>query len=242
MPSSDNIPNGFIDNNSASGRWNIQNFQIQQSLAKMNTSTLVEIVSCTNEGGLSPVGFVNVIPMVNQVDAAGNAIPHTTIFNVPYSRIQGGTDAIIIDPKAGDIGIALFASRDISKVKSTKKSGNPGSGRTFSYSDAMYIGGLLNGTPSQYVRFSADGVEINSPVEVKAVVGDNSIVLDTTSCTTTIGSNTVLVDSTQWKATIAGQTLLLDSSGLWHNGVSIGSTHQHLDITNTTVFTGTPVV
>lgn len=224
-PSSANPPPGFIGPQTAYGDWNVLQFQIAQSVAKMQTSTLVQVVSCTNDGGVSPVGTVDVIPMVNQIDAAGNPIQHTTIFNVPYARIQGGSDAVIIDPKPGDIGIALFASRDISKVKATKQPGNPGSNRQFSFSDAMYIGGLLNGAPTQYLRYSADGIEINSPQQVKAVVG----------------SSTMIIDETQWKATIAGQTLLLDASGLWHNGVNIGYQHQHSGVTPGPSNTGFPI-
>jgi hypothetical protein len=40
---------------------------------------------------------------------------------VPYFRVQGGADAIIIDPKVGDLGIAVFCSRDITGVKRSKE-------------------------------------------------------------------------------------------------------------------------
>lgn len=126
----------------------------------MQTATLVRVEACTNDGELSPVGFVDVTPLVNQVDGAGNPTPHVTIFGLPYSRFQGGTSAIILDPQAGDIGVAVFASRDISKVKSTKAQANPGSLRTYDFADGIYLGGLLNGTPTQYIRFTDSGIEI----------------------------------------------------------------------------------
>ena len=222
--SSDNIPNGFFSPQTNTGQWNVTNFQIQQSLAKMQTSIPVLVVACTNDGGVSQVGFVDVVPMVNQVDAAGNPIRHTTIFNVPYSRIQGGQNAIIIDPAIGDIGIALFASRDISKIKNTRQSGNPGSARQFSFSDAMYVGGMLNGAPTQYIQFSSDGIVINSPTKTQMVVGDNTMTLD----------------SEQWNATVAGQTLTLSAEGLWHNGVNIGYQHKHTGVTTGSGITGNP--
>ena len=74
-----------------------------------------------------------------------------------------------MDPVAGDIGMACFASRDISKVKATKGRANPGSKRAYNFSDAMYIGGMLNGTPTQYVQFNADGITLASPVAVNLV-------------------------------------------------------------------------
>jgi hypothetical protein len=169
------IPNGFINPSTPWSLYSNIDFMIQQSLLKLQTSTLVKVLSCTNSGGLSPVGTVNVQPMVNQVDADGNAWPHTTIYNVPYSRIQGGQNgnAIIMDPQEGDIGVALFASRDISKVLSTSAAANPGSARRYDFSDAMYIGGLLNGgTPTQYIQFNAGGITIISPtaITIKAPV------------------------------------------------------------------------
>lgn len=144
------------------GDYNNIIFAVTQAINKLQTATLVRIESCTNEGDLSPVGFVDVTPLVNQIDGANppNPTPHVTIYGLPYLRMQGGTSAIIIDPKPGDIGVALFASRDISKVKATKSQSNPGSFRSYDFADGMYLGGMLNGTPTQYLRFGAEGITI----------------------------------------------------------------------------------
>jgi hypothetical protein len=139
-------------------------FVIQQALAKIATMTLVKVVSVTNNGQLSPVGFCDVQPMVNQMDGAGRAVPHGVIHHVPYARMQGGTTAIIMDPKPGDIGIAGFSHRDLSAVKNSKAPANPGSNRRFSYADGLYLGGTLNGTPTQFIQFSDNGVNITTPL------------------------------------------------------------------------------
>lgn len=165
-PDANGIPSGQLKPSSTWGEFNNIAFMVQQALSKMQTATLVSIESCTNAGALSPVGFVDVTPLVNQLDGQGNPTPHVTIHNVPYLRLQGGTNGIIMDPQKGDIGVCVFASRDISKIKSTKKQGNPGSFRQYSFSDGMYLGGMLNGTPTQYVQFSAAGIKIHSPVAV----------------------------------------------------------------------------
>ena len=148
------------------GEFNRITFMVQQALAKMQTATLVRVEACTNAGELSPVGTVDVTPLVNQLDGQGNPTPHVTIHNVPYLRLQGGANGIIMDPQKGDIGVCVFASRDISKIKATKKQGNPGSFRQYSFSDGMYLGGMLNGTPTQYVKFGAAGIKIHSPFSV----------------------------------------------------------------------------
>ena len=158
-PSSDKaqIPDGALLPSSTWGEFNNMAFMVQQALGKMQTATLVRIESCTNSGGMSPVGYVDVTPLVNQLDGQGNPTPHVTIYNVPYFRLQGGANGIIIDPQKGDIGVAVFASRDISQVKATRKQGNPGSHRQYSFADGMYLGGMLNGAPTRYIRFDSDG-------------------------------------------------------------------------------------
>lgn len=204
-PSSDKsqIPDGALLPSSTWGEFNNMAFMVQQALGKMQTATLVRIESCTNAGALSPVGYVDVTPLVNQLDGQGNPTPHVTIYNVPYFRLQGGANGIIIDPQKGDIGVAVFASRDISQVKTTKKQGNPGSHRQYSFADGMYLGGMLNGTPTQYIQFSTAGIRIHSPTRVKIDAPDVLIEAQTveinaststtvTTPTFTVNGNTVL--------------------------------------------------
>jgi hypothetical protein len=146
--------------------FNAMDFIARAVAGGMATTTLVQIVAVENAGEVAAVGFVDVHPMIAQLDGLGNATPHGVVHNVPYMRLQGGANAVIIDPQVGDIGIAVFASRDLSVVKATKAEGNPGSRRRFSMADALYIGGVLNGVPTQWVRFSADGIEIKSDAGV----------------------------------------------------------------------------
>ena len=141
-------------------------FIVSQTLAKLKTVTLVQVVKCTNSGELSPVGYVDVQPMVHQMSGDRKATPHAVIYNIPYFRLQGGKNAIIIDPEVGDIGMCAFANRDISSVKATQAPATPASYRTFDWSDGLYFGGYLNGTPTQFVRFSSDGVQVHSPTKI----------------------------------------------------------------------------
>lgn len=144
------------------GEYNRLHFVIEQALNKMQTSTIVKVVSCTNNGGVSAVGFVDVIPQVKQIDANFKTYSHGIIHNIPYLRLQGGSNAIIIDPEPGDLGICVFANKDISNVKSTKNESAPGSYRRFNFSDGMYLGGLLNTVPANYIQFSNNTVTINT--------------------------------------------------------------------------------
>lgn len=142
-------------------------FIVQQLMSGMATATIVKVVKCTNEGGVSASGFVDVQPLVNMMTGDRVAIPHGVLFSLPYSRLQGGINAVILDPQPGDLGIAVFASRDISAVKKTKAQANPGSFRQYNLADGMYVGGLLNGVPTQYVQFDAAGLTLVSPTAIK---------------------------------------------------------------------------
>jgi hypothetical protein len=141
-------------------------FLIQQVLAKVRTATIVKVLAVTNDGGVTPVGTVDVQPLVQQVDGVGTVTDLQPVFGVPYLRMQGGTNAVILDPQVGDLGIAVFGDRDLSVVVSTKAKGAPGSARKHHLADAMYLGGLLNGTPVQFVQFNAEGVTVKSPTKV----------------------------------------------------------------------------
>jgi hypothetical protein len=164
---------GLADASSSAPGYNEQSFLIWSILKSISGAKLVEVISCTNSGGVSPVGFVNVRPLVNQLDGYGNAVPHGQIFNLPFFRVQGGTNAVICDPAPGDIGLAIVEDRDISAVKNTKAQANPGSRRAFDLSDGLFIGGFLNGTPTQYVQFSSSGITIVTPGDVNIQAAGN---------------------------------------------------------------------
>lgn len=159
--------------------FNSLSFLVRQMLNGVRTATLVQVVSVTNEGGVGPVGLVDVQILVSRVDGAGQVIDAGLVHNVPYFRLQGGANAVILDPKIGDIGIALMADRDISSVKSTKAAAAPGSNRKHDMADALYLGGVLNGEPQQYVRFAAEGLELVSPTKVTVKAPDVAIVSQT---------------------------------------------------------------
>lgn len=139
---------------------------IKTMLAKTRTAIPVEVVAVTNAGGVSPIGYVDIQPLVGQLDGFGTVYPHGVIYNVPYMRIQGGANAVILDPEVGDIGMAVVCDRDISTVKATGKPSPPGSKRRNDMSDAVYLSSIIGAAPAQYVQFSEGGIDIVSPVAV----------------------------------------------------------------------------
>jgi hypothetical protein len=144
---------------------------LSRLIGKTYTATLVK-VNDVKPGGVGPVGFLSATDLIQQTDGNNDGIANEPMENMPYFRLQGGANAIVIDPKPGDIGIALFARRDITVAKQNKSEGPPPSLRTHDVSDGLYIGGILNGAPSQWIRFLDSGVNITStgPLSVDATV------------------------------------------------------------------------
>ena len=136
-------------------------FVIGSVLRRVRTVTLVEVVTAPYGGsGVAPVGFLDAKPIVNMLDGVGNSMPHGTVYRLPYIRLQGGANAVICDPQVGDKGVALICDRDISSVKQNRGQANPGSSRRFSLADGLYLGGVLNGTPNQYIYYTPTGIVI----------------------------------------------------------------------------------
>ena len=157
---------GFQNLSSYNNDFNADTFIIQSLINRISTATLVLVKAVTNQGDVEAPGFVDIQPLVNQIDGKGIAIPHGIISHCPYIRLRGGGNAVILDPKVGDIGLAIICDRDTSSVEANQAQANPGSRRRFDFADAVYVCSILGSIPTQYVRFSESGIEVNSPVEI----------------------------------------------------------------------------
>ncbi|MEY0016030.1 phage baseplate protein [Providencia rettgeri] len=188
-----------------------QEFIINSLIGRVGTVTICRIVKVKG-GGVNPVGFVDIVPMVLQVDGAGNAFDNATVFNVPYFRYQGGSNAVILDPKVGDIGICLISSRDISKIKRTKKDATPDTKRQYDIADSLYIGGILNGTPSQYIHFLDSGINVVATGEIN--MKGSKVILDAPVETT----STIIAAGDITDNTGSGNTKTMASMRITYNG------------------------
>lgn len=200
-------------------------FIIEQILNGVATAALVRIQDCTNAGGVEPVGMVTVQLLVDMVTQEGDTVPHGQLFRVPYVRWQGGVNAVILDPEAGDLGVCVFASRDISAVKGDPEAARtraptagapPGSRRVYSLSDAIYIGGLLNKVPEQFVQFSADGIMLKSPTKVTIEAPQ----IDLKGPITQTGGDVTMAAGLAVSGTMTGQGTNLHTHK--HGGVTVG--------------------
>lgn len=152
--------------NTGNSEYNAMTFMVRQILGQANIATLVEVKAIRTTGRTSAVGIVDVLPLVAQTDGSGHPVPHATIYGVPYLRTQGGACAIILDPHVGDIGLCVFADRDISSVKATHKTQPPGSKRRFNMADGFYFGGWNNVAPTSYIVIDDSSIDVVSPTAV----------------------------------------------------------------------------
>jgi Phage protein Gp138 N-terminal domain len=207
---------GFRENAGEGSEIDALRFVVQQVLAEVATSTVVKVVGARSNGEVAPPGTVDVQILVHQIDGTGAAHPHGTIYNVPYKRNQCGPHGIIMDPKAGDVGVIVCASRDISAVKANQGDASPpGSLRRHDLADALYVGTVIaKGAPQNYVQFTDDGM--------------NLVTLGTISITaTTIHLNGNVV---QQGGTVTS------------NGKHIDNTHVHGEVMSGSSNTTPPVV
>lgn len=216
---------------------NAQQFLMHQFLMGKAFITLA-LVTSVNESG----EVVSVKPMVEGFTGGGDRIPSSVISGVPVWRLQRGASAVIMPPVVGDIGLIAICDRDITAVKATQGSALPGSNRTHSYSDAIYLGGVLNAEPSQYVKFANDGIDIVSPLVVQ--VNGNTVVVNAND---KISLNAPIIEAngqlTQGSGSYAGNATFggtITATGeVTGNGIHL-STHKHGGVQTGSGNTGTP--
>lgn len=169
---------GQMDPADTASEFNQHDFHIRQSLANVRTGIPVKIIA-VHGGGLGPAPTVDVQPLVNQLDGQGNKTSHGTIYGIPVARNQGGGNAIINDPKTGDIGIIAVQDRDISSVKAKKGIANPGSFRQHDLADGVYHAAIINpAIPKQYVMFTDSGIVVADTNGNKLTLGPSGFVMD----------------------------------------------------------------
>ena len=144
-------------------------FVVQSLLSGVNVATLVKVMGVTPGAG-GAAGTVDVLPLLNQVTGNGLGVEHTTVYGLPFFRLQGGANAVVCDPAMGDLGLAVFCDRDTSAIVNQPTSAlsvpgaMPGSYRRFNFSDGFYLGGWgATVVPSQFVQFLVGSLLLQTP-------------------------------------------------------------------------------
>ncbi|MBS5291672.1 MAG: hypothetical protein KHY22_04020 [Sutterella wadsworthensis] len=133
----------------------------------VNTAIPVRVDSIERPAEGGGAAYLKATPLIQQRNAAGDALPCVPIPRLRWFRLQHGTAAIICDPKVGDIGLAVVAHQDVSNLDGGSEPQPPNSFRTFDLSDGFYIGGFWGSAPKTFIRIEDSGdVTITAPQAV----------------------------------------------------------------------------
>lgn len=208
-------------------------FAFRAAMAQVRTTIPVQ-VTAVHGGGLAPVGRVDVQPLIQQMDSAGNVMALPVLYGLPYLRWQGGASAVILDPAVGDIGLVCFADRDVSAVIASGKQSAPGSNRRFSLADGFYMGATLNAEPTQYLQFDPDsGITVNSPKTITEQIGTDSnaarVVMNSSGIVLSFGGHSITINSSGIAisgAVTGDNTATFSGEGTFNGGHTV-SAHVH---------------
>lgn len=176
---------------------------IYRILRMVHTAKLVKVLAVHPYADGSG-GTVDVQPLALNVDTNGTPLTEAPIYGLPWIRLQGGNSAFIVDPVTNDIGLAVFADRDSSGVIAQKAQAVVGSARSHSEMDGLYVGGVLNAAPTQWVKLSAAGIDI------KAV---GALTMEAATIATSSTGNTSITAAGTLTLTGQGQSLVISSTG-----------------------------
>lgn len=153
-------------------------FLVRQIISQsVSTAIPVRVDKVERNGEDGRAGYLSATPLIGQRDAEGNLLPPVSIPRLPYFRLQHGTAAIICDPAPGDVGLAVFAQSDCSRLDGGTEPVTPGSFRSFDMSDGFYIGGFWGKTPETFIHIEQSGA-----VHVKAKTVTTDCEIATTNC------------------------------------------------------------
>ena len=145
-------------------------YVVRQLISEMvNTSALVSVNGVETAGHENAAGNLSATPLVAQTDARGNKLPMAQIPKLRFFRYQAGKAAIVLDPVAGDQGVAVFFKQDSSGVKGgATEAVVPGSFRAFDQSDGVVFPSVQGAAPSVWIELKQDEtITIHAPQGVK---------------------------------------------------------------------------
>lgn len=181
-------------------------------LTTVHTAIPVRVDKVTRPNHSGASGYLSATPLIAQIDNEGNTLPQVSIPKLRWFRYQAGTCAIICDPKPGDVGLAVFAQRDVNALTGGNEPVRPDTFRVFDMSDGFFFGGFWGKTPATYIEINDNKVEIKADVHIIGKV----------TTTDTITADKDIITKTNVKATgeVTGSGINLSSHV--HGGVESG--------------------
>lgn len=164
---------GFQELNTSFNLTNALDFFTDQKLKSIFTCDIVKVINVDEK-------TVDIQPLVYQVNGDNEIMKQEPIYGVPYCRQQAGMNGIILKPQVGDLGVVVYARRDISSVISSGGENVPDTRRFLSENDAIYLCSIASimSQPTRFIEFTELGISItpntkltiNGDVEVTGTV------------------------------------------------------------------------
>ena len=164
---------GFQELNTSFNLTNALDFFTDQKLKSIFTCDIVKVINVDEK-------TVDIQPLVYQVNGDNEIMKQEPIYGVPYCRQQAGMNGIILKPQVGDLGVVVYARRDISSVISSGGENVPDTRRFLSENDAIYLCSIASimSQPTRFIEFTESGISItpntkltiNGDVEVTGIV------------------------------------------------------------------------
>lgn len=205
---------GFDSLNTDNSNYNLWRFLVEGALAKISTSFLAEVI------GVHPKdNSVDVLPLVQGVDAEGNELVQSPIYRVPYFSYRGGINEVKLTPSIGDYGICITSYRDIDNVKKTGKRCKPATLRTFDPRDSLYLGCFLSKEQAKnYIEIKDSGIyiktardlNINIDGDIEEISHGNILIRvekDDKTSVISMGNDQINIET-------AGQSFIMNENGL----------------------------
>lgn len=214
-----------------SSEYNVLDFVIRSIVCGLvNTAIPVRVdkVERPAEGG--GAGYLSATPLIKMRSAKGDALDVVSIPKLRWFRLQHGTAAIIVDPKPGDIGLAVFAQQDVSALNGGSEPIQPGSFRCYSVSDGFYFGGFWGQKPTTFIRIEDNGqVTVTAPQSV--VVNSIDVTVNASGSTKIDSPSVTITGDTTIEKTLTVRELISGTGGMTVSGGSGASVTGNLSTT-----------
>lgn len=214
-----------------SSEYNVLDFVIRSIVCGLvNTAIPVRVdkVERPAEGG--GAGYLSATPLIKMRSAKGDALDVVSIPKLRWFRLQHGTAAIIVDPKPGDIGLAVFAQQDVSALSGGSEPIQPGSFRCYSISDGFYFGGFWGQKPTTFIRIEDNGqVTVTAPQSV--VVNSIDVTVNASGSTKIDSPSVTITGDTTIEKTLTVRGLISGTGGMTVSGGSGASVTGNLSTT-----------
>lgn len=139
----------------------------------LSEKTFIELVTVV--ASYPDTQTVDIKPLVSRSDSEAKPIANSVVHGITYLRWQCGNSALIMYPAVGDIGLMAVSDRDSSAVRLTRVESLPATNDNHSRTDGVYLGGLLNMQPSQFIELKNGEINITTPDKINITCKDATI-------------------------------------------------------------------